>query len=207
MDPKAMYSLTYGVFMVATRVGDRMNGCITNTAIQVAANPTRLALSCISTNLTTEMIRESGVFTVSILDQTCSFETIRHFGLQSGRNVDKFSGMEPPLTGNGLPYMGWSACAVMNCRVVETHDLGSHILFIAEIDDMFRTGEEEPLTYADYQNRLKPKKAEPPKATRKIIGWRCKICQYLYEGEELPKDFVCPLCGHDASDFEPVYAD
>ena len=96
------------------------------------------------------------------------------------------------------------ACSVISGKVVEQHDLGTHTLFIAEVTDAKMLNDNAPLTYADYQNRVKPKKKDISK-DKKIIGWRCKICNYVYEGSELPADYTCPLCGHDASDFEPIY--
>lgn len=204
MDKKALYSLSYGVFLLSTKSGDIVNGCITNTCMQVANSPTRVAISVINTNYTCDLIKKSGVFALSILDQTCTFKTIKHFGFQSGRDVNKFADIQTPTDENDIPYLGWQACAVISCRVVSSQDLGSHTLFIAEVEDAKVLSGNEPLTYADYQNKVKPKpqkKAED----RKIVGWRCKICKYYYEGSELPADFTCPLCGHGANDFEPVY--
>ena len=106
---------------------------------------------------------------------------------------------------NGIPYMGWYACAVISGKVVESHDLGTHTLFIAEVVDAKMLSDKAPLTYADYQAHVKPKADKPPKTDKKIVGWRCKICNYVYEGSELPADYVCPLCGHGADDFEPIY--
>ena len=204
MDNKALYSISYGVFLLATKDGDKTNACITNTCMQVASNPTRIAICCINTNYTCDLLKNSGIFTLSILDKTCTFNTIKHFGMQSGRDVDKLADIELPIASNGIPYLGWQTCAVICGRVVDSKDLGSHTMFIAEIDDAFRLSEQEPLTYSYYQSDLKPKPQKAP-SERKIKGWRCRICGYFYEGPELPKDFVCPLCGHDASDFEPVY--
>ena len=204
MDKKALYQLTYGVFMLSTRTGDKANGCITNTCMQVANSPTRVAISVLNSNYTCEMIKESGVFALSLLDNTCTFETIKHFGFQSGRDVDKFEGLSLPVDVNGNPYLTWQTCAVISCRVTESHELGSHTMFIAEVVDAIVTSEHAPLTYADYQNRVKPK-AQEVKQEKKIVGWRCKICNYVYEGSELPQDFTCPLCGHDRDDFEPIY--
>lgn len=203
MDPKALFSISYGVFMLATKSDGKVNGCITNTCMQVASNPTRLAISCINGNLTCEMLKKSGVFTLSILDNTCLFETIKHFGLQSGKDVDKFGNMTITTDKNGIPYLSWQTCAVLSCKVVDKMDLGSHTMFIAEIDDAFRLSDNAPLSYSDYQTKLKPQPAV--KKEKEIIGWRCKICNYVYEGAVLPEDFNCPLCGHDASDFEPIY--
>ena len=205
MDNKALYSLSYGVFMVATKTADgKVNGCITNTCIQCASNPTRVAICCINTNYTCDLIKESGKFTVSMLDQSCTFDTIKHFGMQSGRSVDKMSALTFPVDDNGIPYMGWASCAMLSGTVVESHDLGSHTMFIAEVTDARVLSDKAPLTYADYQNNVKPK-PEKKAENRKIKAWKCKICGYVYEGAELPKDFACPLCGHGADDFEPVY--
>ena len=203
MDPKAMFNISYGIFMLATKDGDRINGCITNTCMQVAMSPTRVAIACINKNLTCEMIKKSGVFAMSILDQSTTFDTIKRFGMQSGRNVDKFEGLSCPVDEKGIPYLPFQTCAVLSCHVVSQEDLGSHTLFIAEVDDAIRSSENAPLTYNDYQNNVKPKPAA--QVQKKIKGWRCKICGYVYEEPVLPADFICPLCGHPASDFEPVY--
>lgn len=204
MDKKALYDLSYGVFMVGVRSGDKKNGCITNTCIQVANSPTRVAISVLNTNYTCDLIKESGIFTVSLLDKTVSFDTIKYFGMQSGRNVDKLGELPLPEDENGVPYMGWSSCAMLSCKVLSSEDLGSHTLFIAEVLDAKKLSEEEPLTYAYYQSDVKPKPAAKPEE-KKIVGWKCKICGYVYEGSELPADFSCPLCGHAADDFEPIY--
>lgn len=204
MDNKALYNLSYGVFMLSTKAGDITNGCITNTCMQVANTPTRVAISVINANYTCELIKKSGVFALSMLDQTCTFETIKHFGFQSGRDVDKFADIQLPADGNGIPYMGWQACAVLSCKVVSSQDLGSHTLFIAEVEDAKVLNENSPLTYADYQSKVKPK-PEAKAKDKKIVGWRCKICNYVYEGSELPADFNCPICGHGPEDFEPIY--
>lgn len=204
MEKKVLYNLSYGVFMLSTRSGEKANGCITNTCMQVANDPIRIAISVLNSNYTCELIKESGIFALSLLDDQCSFETISHFGFQSGRDVDKFEKLPMPTDHNKVPYMGWHACSVISGKVVEQHDLGTHTLFIAEVTDAKMLNDNEPLTYADYQNRVKPKKKEVSK-DKKIIGWRCKICNYVYEGSELPADYTCPLCGHDASDFEPIY--
>lgn len=204
MDKKALYNLSYGVFMLATRSENVVNGCITNTCIQVANNPVRIAISVLNSNYTCDLIKESGIFTLSLLDQTCSFETIRHFGFQSGRDVDKFANITAPAGENAVPYLGWQTCSVLSAKVVSRQDLGTHTLFIAEVTDAKLLSDNPPLTYADYQAHVKPK-PEQKKEDKKIIGWRCKICNYVYEGSNLPEEFTCPLCGHGADDFEPIY--
>lgn len=209
MDQKAFYNLSYGVFVLGTKSGNKINACITNTCFQAAVNPVRIAISSINQNLTCGMIKESGVFLLSVLDKTCDFETIARFGYQSGRTTDKFSGINYSTDKNGCPYITEHVCAVFECKVVSVQDLGSHSIFIAEVTDSKLVGNGKPLTYADYQAEIKPKKAEPSdkleKAEKKIVGWRCKICGYVYEGAELPADFECPICGHPVEDFEPIY--
>ena len=207
MDKKAIYNFSYGVFMVSTKAGEVANGCITNTCIQVASNPVRIAISVLNSNYTCDLIKESGIFAVSILDNDCTFETIKHFGFQSGRDVDKFGNITPPTDCNDVPYLGWQSCAVISGKVVEQHDLGTHTLFIAEVVDAKVLSDKEPITYAKYQNEIKPKNnaASAKEDGKKIVGWRCKICNYVYEGSKLPEDYACPLCGHGADDFEPIY--
>ena len=156
MDKKALYNLSYGVFMLATRSGNVVNGCITNTCIQVANNPVRIAISVLNSNYTCDLIKESGIFTLSLLDQTCSFETIRHFGFQSGRDVDKFANITAPADENAVPYLGWQTCSVLSAKVVSRQDLGTHTLFIAEVTDAKLLSDNPPLTYADYQTHVKP---------------------------------------------------
>ena len=204
MDKKALYALSYGVFMLSTKSGEKVNGCITNTCMQVANSPTRIAISVLNSNYTCDLIKESQIFAISLLSEDCSFDTIKHFGFQSGRDVDKFDGLSVPSDCNGVPYMGWQTCAMISGKVVSSQDLGSHTLFIAEVIDGKVLSENPPLTYADYQSKVKPKPKQVQE-DKKIVGWKCKICQYVYEGSELPADFSCPLCGHGPEDFEPIY--
>jgi len=204
MDNTALFKLSYGIFMLASKSGDKVNGCITNTCIQVASNPTRVAIAVLNTNYTCDIIKEGGVFAVSVLDETCALETLKYFGMQSGRDVDKFDGMNPDTDLNGVPYLSWATNAVISCKVVSSQDLGSHTLFIGEVQDAKKISDNPSLTYDYYQNNIKPQ-PEKRDETRKIKGWRCKICKYFYEGSELPADFACPLCGHGPEDFEPVY--
>lgn len=206
MENKALFDLSYGVFMLATEYGNRKNGCITNTCIQVAANPERLVISCMNSNLTCELLKKRGVFSVSVLDKTCRFETIKHFGMQSGRNTNKFEGTDLPTDVNGIPYMKDQACAMFSCRILDYIDLKSHTLFIADIVDAKVLSDNEPLTYAEYHSKLKPKKPEET-YERDPNGWKCSICGFVYDRHELPVDYRCPRCGHGAEDFEPVYVD
>lgn len=211
MDNKALYNLSYGVFLLATKTAEgKINACITNTCFQAANGPTRIAISVIKQNLTCEMIEESGVFALSLLDKSCSFETIKRFGYQSGRTADKFAGFEYQLAENGCPYITKEACSVIEAKVCNKLDLGTHMLFIAEVTQAKLLSDKEPLTYAEYQKNVKPKAPSADGGAaggepKKIKGWRCKICGYEYMGSELPAGFECPICGHPAEDFEPIY--
>lgn len=204
MDNKALYKLSYGVFLLSTKSGEKVNACITNTGIQVASNPTRIAISCLNTNYTCDLIKESGIFCLSLLDISTSFETIKHFGFQSGRNINKFSSLTLPLDLNGCPYLEWTSSSYLSGKVLEKMDLGTHTLFIAEVIDGKVLTNSEPLTYSYYLEKIKPK-PEKKVEDKKIVGWRCKICGYEYKGESLPEDYLCPLCGHPKEDFEPIY--
>ena len=199
MDKKALYNLSYGVFMLATRSGNIVNGCITNTCIQVANNPVRIAISVLNSNYTCDLIKESGIFTLSLLDQTCSFETIRHFGFQSGRTVDKFEGQKVNRSGNGLVFLDKYINAFMSLKVEQYVDLGTHGMFICSVTEARVMSYQETMTYTYYQNNVKPK---PQTEGKK--GFVCKVCGYIYEGDELPEDIICPLCKHGAVDFEPI---
>lgn len=204
MENSALFKLTYGLFVLGCRDGTRMNGCITDTCIQVASNPVRVTISVMNGNLTCSMIRKSGTFAISVLDDSCTYETIEHFGMHSGRDVEKFSGVDFATDENGNPYVENHSCAMLSCRVVSFQDLGTHTMFVAEVVDARVLNGNSPLTYAEYQKSIKPEKSHEGK---KIVGWKCKICGFVYEGSQLPADYVCPVCGHPAEDFEPIYED
>lgn len=205
MDNGALFKISYGLFVLGTAAEGKTNACMINTAMQVANDPTRISISVINKNYSAELLKKGGVFTVSMLDTTTKFETIKYFGFQSGYKVDKLKDMPMEKDANGVPYLTWNTCAVLSCKVVEKHDLGSHTVFVGEVVDAKILNNNTPLTYAYYQENIKPK--EVVNMSKKIKGWRCKICGYVYEGAELPKDFICPLCGHPAEDFEPIYED
>ena len=203
MNEKTLFDLTYGLFLVGSKADGKENACVVNTVIQVAGDPTRLAVCCINGNLTPKLIERSGYCSVTILDQTVLFSIFERFGLTHGTDTDKFEGYDTFHDVNGMPYVKDHACAVLSLKIVEIHDLGSHTMFIGELVDAEKLSSERPVTYAEYHSRIKPK--QQIDAARKIVGWRCKICGYVYEGAELPADFLCPLCQHPASDFEPIY--
>jgi flavin reductase (DIM6/NTAB) family NADH-FMN oxidoreductase RutF/rubredoxin len=205
MDKKAMYKLSYGLFVLTAKEGAKDNGCIINTAIQAASTPNQLSICVNKANYTHDMILRTGVFTVSVIDQSADFELFKHFGFQSGKEVDKFASFENcKRGGNDVLYITEGTNAYISVKVDQTIDLGSHTMFIGEITDMEVLSENASVTYEYYLKNIKPK----PQATGKTDDgktiWRCTICGYEYVGEELPEDFICPLCKHPASDFEKV---
>jgi len=205
MDKKAMYKLSYGLFVLTTKLGDKINGCITNTAIQVTTEPNQIAFAVNKLNLTHDMLLESKVFNISIISEAASFDVFKRFGFQSGRDVDKFADYsEYKNSANDIPYITEGTNAFISGTVTTTVDLGSHTLFICAVTDMEVLSDTKSATYEFYQENIKPK---PEAVGTTLTGetvWRCKICGYEYVGEELPDDFICPWCKHPASDFEKV---
>ncbi|MGN0190932.1 MAG: flavin reductase [Candidatus Cryptobacteroides sp.] len=198
-DKTAMYKLSYGLFVVTAKEGDKDNGCITNTVMQVTTTPNRITLAVNKGNYTHDMIVRTGAFNVSVLSETASFDIFKHWGFQSGRDVDKMLGIEFSRADNGIVYVTGGVNAVLSARVEQVIDLGTHSLFIAEVTDAMSLNQNASATYAYYQKNIKPAPEKPKKK-----GWVCIICGYIYEGEELPADFTCPICKHPASDFKPV---
>ena len=197
-----MFSIQYGVFVITAHADNRDNGCISNTLQQVTATPNRVALSLNKSNLTTEMIIKSGCFTASVIDKSADFDLFRRFGFQSGRTVDKFKDFtDVKRVENGTLAVTRSTNAFISANVEQTVDLGSHYMFIAEVTQAESLSDTPSATYEYYQNAIKPK---PEKRADGKTVWRCKVCGYEYVGEELPSDFICPVCKHPASDFEKV---
>ena len=200
LDGKAMFKLSYGLFVLTARDGAKDNGCIINTAAQLTSSPMRISITVNKANYTHDMIQKTGVFNVSVLSESTPFSVFQQYGFQSGRTADKLSGKEP-RTENGVAYLAEHANAVISGKVVSTVDCGTHTLFIADVTEAHVLSREASATYAYYFEHIKPK---PQPAAEKKKGYVCKICGYVYEGETLPPDFVCPLCKHGADDFEPL---
>ena len=205
MDKKAMYQLTYGLFVLTAKSDGKDNGCIINTAIQAASQPNQLSIAVNKANFTHDMIQQTGEFTVSVISQEATFDLFKRFGFQSGRDADKFEGFTGFATGsNGIRYITEGTNAYLSVKVDKTMDLGSHTMFIGEITDMEVLSKAPSVTYDYYQKQIKPKPEAVGTTETGQTVWRCRICGYEYVGEELPEDFICPLCKHPASDFEKV---
>ncbi|MBP5496870.1 MAG: flavin reductase [Bacteroidales bacterium] len=200
-----LFNIQYGLFVITTCDGGRDNGCISNTVEQVTAQPNRVSLSLSKENLTTELIQRSGRFTVSILSEAADFDLFKHFGFQSGRTVDKFADFtDCRRVSNGTLAITRGTNTYLSVDVEQTVDLGTHILFIGLITEMETLSDLPSATYNYYQEHIKPKPQPVGQTAEGKTVWRCVICGYEYEGEELPEDFICPLCKHPASDFEKV---
>ena len=202
MNKEAMYKLSYGLFVLTAKEGKKDNGCIINTAIQAASVPNQLSICINKANATHDMIVNTGEFTVSVISQAADFELFKHFGFQSGKEVNKFEGYEKAKRSeNGIYYVTEGTNGYISGSVVNQVDLGSHTMFIADVTDAEVLDDADSATYAYYQENIKPK---PEAKEEKKSGYRCVICGYIYEGDELPEDFVCPICKHGAADFEKI---
>ncbi len=199
LDPKAMFTLSYGLFVLTAKEGDKDNGCIVNTVIQVTTTPNRIIAVVNKANYTHDMIMNTKEFNVSVLTTSTPFDVFKRFGFASGKDTDKFAGFDEPRSANGIKYIPQYANAFMSGKVIETIDVGTHTIFIADVTEAKVLSEEKSVTYEYYFANIKPK----PQPEKKK-GYVCKICGYVYEGEELPEDFVCPWCKHGAVDFEPL---
>lgn len=201
MNPDVMKKLTYGLFVLTARDGQKDNGCIINTAVQVASEPNTISISVNKANYTHDMILKTGKFNVSILSEEAKFDTFKHFGFQNGRDVDKFAEVEISRADNGIAIIhNEQTNGYLSGKVIQSIDLGSHTLFIATVEDGEVWSDTPSTTYAYYFANIKPKPQPKPKQK----GWICTICGYIYEGEVLPDDFICPVCKHPASDFRPL---
>ena len=206
MDTKSVYKISYGLYVLTASQGNKDNGCIINTLSQLTSSPMQISVTVNKANLTHDMIKATGVFNVSVIDTSADFSLFRHFGFQSGRNAQKFGipdsyKFSPCYADNGVIYVKSGANAFLSGKVVNEVDLGTHTMFIAEMTGGEVLSDKPSMTYEYYQQNVKPK---PAQTAEKKSGWVCKVCGYIYEGEELPDDFVCPVCKHGREDFEKL---
>lgn len=207
MNTKAMFKLSYGLFVCTAKRGDKLNGCIINTAVQVASEPNTISIAVNKANYTHDMIKDTGLCNISVLSNDAKFDTFKHFGFQSGRDVDKFADYPKSsyeLSEDGIPFITEGTNAVFSLKVKQEVDLGSHTLFICEPTFMTILSDTSSCTYEYYQNNIKPKPQAVGTTPKGETVWRCMICGYEYVGEELPDDFICPICKHPKADFEKV---
>ncbi len=199
IDLSALFKIGYGLYVVTCHDGEKDNGMILNTAIQVTNTPARLSVTINKANYSHDVIKKTGKMNVNCLTVEAPFKVFEVFGFQSGRDVNKFADCTPLRSENGLIYLPKYINAYLSLSVEQYIDLDTHGMFICTLDEASVISDVESMTYAYYHSHVKPK----PQAKKKA-GFVCKICGYVYEGETLPDDFICPLCLHPASDFEPL---
>jgi len=198
MDP--LHKISYGLYVLTARENGKDNGCIINTLVQITSKePMTVSISVNKQNLTHDMIQNTGLFNVSMLTTSAPLKLIQHFGYRSGKTFDKFANFSDLGKGdNGVVYITEYTNAFISCKIKEHVDCSTHTLFIAEVTQAKSVSDEESVTYAYYQKNIKPT------IPNKKDGFRCRICNYLHEGDTLPIDIICPVCKHGASDFERV---
>ena len=198
-DMTALFKIGYGLYVVTSNDGKKDNGLIVNTVAQVTSQPNRIAVTINKMNYSHHVIEQTGVMNLNILSEEAPFSVFENFGFQSGRTADKFAGEELTRTDNGLVMLRKYVNAVMSLKVIQYIDLGTHGMFICDVTEARVISNAPSMTYAFYHAHVKPR---PQTEGKK--GFVCKICGYVYEGETLPDDFICPLCKHGAADFEPI---
>ena len=198
-DMKALFNIGYGLYVVTSNDGNKDNGLIVNAVTQLTDTPNRVAVTINKQNYSHHVIKQTGVMNVNCLDTTAPFSVFQNFGFQSGRNVDKFAGSEKLRSDNGLVFLPRYINSFMSLKVENYLDLGTHGMFICSVTEARVISKNETMTYNYYQKNVKPK---PQTEGKK--GYVCKVCGWVYEGEPLPDDIVCPLCKHGAADFEPI---
>ncbi len=199
IDPTALFKIGYGMYVITSNDGKRDNGMIGNTVAQVSNDPSRLIVGINKANYSCEIIQKSGEMNVCTLNEQAPFQVFEQFGFQSGRDVAKFADFDHfDRSGNKLPYLNKYANGYMSLKVFDTVDTGSHIMFFCDIVESAVLNSVPSMSYDFYRKNVKPRPAE------EVKGWVCDVCGYVYEGEKLPEDFICPLCKHGASDFSKV---
>lgn len=209
MDDTAIFKISYGMFYLGCEDNGKKNACVVNTVAQVTQEPLRVSVTILKTNLTNDMILNAQKFSVGIMGQNASMDTIHHYGGQSGRDVDKLANRNFKIDILGNPLVDEGCIATLCCKVCQTIDLGTHTMFIADIVDAKNISNEEPMTYKDYRDIRAGKKS--PNSTQKSEEkdvWQCTVCHYIYDGdipfEDLPDDYICPICKKPKSVFKKV---
>ena len=198
-DLTALFRIGYGLYVVTSNDGKKDNGLIVNTVIQLTDTPNRVAVNINKANYSHHVIKQTGMLNVNCLSTEAPFSVFQQFGFQTGRSVDKFAGQTVHRSDNGLVFLDKYINAFMSLKVEDYVDLGTHGMFICSVTEARVMSNQETMTYTYYQNNVKPK---PETEGKKCFV--CKVCGYIYEGDELPADYICPLCKHGAADFEPI---
>jgi len=198
-DLNALFNIGYGLYVVTSNDGVKDNGLIVNTVSQVTNTPNRIAVTISKENYSHHVIKKTGIMNVNCLDESAPFSVFQHFGFQSGRNVDKFSGCQELRSDNGLRFLPRYINSFMSLKVEQYVDLDTHGMFICSVTEARVISDRNTMSYTYYQNNVK---LQPETDGKK--GYVCKVCGWVYEGDTLPDDIICPLCKHGAADFEPI---
>lgn len=207
IDSKALYQLSYGLYIISSSYEGKKSGCVANTLSQITSDPAQLCVTLNKKNFTTSIIEKSGYFTGVVLSENVDMSVIAAFGFKSGKDEDKFHSYAHAMDSFNIPYLVENVTARLTCKVVKTVDVGTHIMFIGELLEAQTLSKEEVMTYAYYQSVKKgktPVNAPGYQKKEESRGWRCTICGYIYEGEILPEDYICPICGATADKFEKI---
>jgi flavin reductase (DIM6/NTAB) family NADH-FMN oxidoreductase RutF/rubredoxin len=226
MNSKALYSISYGLYIISSKKGDKLNGQIANTLIQVCSEPVKVSVTLNKSNLTHDFVKETKMFTASVLSKDTPLSFIGTFGFKSGRDIDKFNGVNYKLSTNKLPVVQDNTLAYLEVKVINEVDLGTHTMFIGDVIDADIVSDGEPMTYAYYQQvkrgttpKSAPSYVEKKEDNSQMAKYKCKICGYIYDPavgdsdggikpgtafESIPDSWACPICGASKSDFVKI---
>ena len=207
MNNKAFFKLSYGLYVVSSSCDGKDSACIANTFVQVTSEPARVCITLNKNNYTTSLIETSCVYNVGVLLDDIDMDVIRRFGFQSGKDVNKFDGIDYEVDCQNIKQITEGIAASFSVKVISMTDVGTHIMFVGDVIDCKVINEGEVLTYANYHNKKNgttPKNASSYQADTSKHGWRCTVCGFILEADELPEDFICPVCKQPASVFEKI---
>ena len=207
MNNKAFFKLSYGLYVVSSSCDGKDSACIANTFVQVTSEPARVCITMNINNYTTSLIENSCVYNVGVLLDDIDMDVIRRFGFQSGKDVNKFDGIDYEVDCQNIKQITEGIAASFSVKVISMTDVGTHIMFVGDVIDCKVINEGEVLTYANYHNKKNgttPKNASSYQADTSKHGWRCTVCGFILEADELPEDFICPVCKQPASVFEKI---
>lgn len=207
MNNKAFFKLSYGLYVVSSSCDGKDSACIANTFVQVTSEPARVCITLNKNNYTTSLIENSCVYNVGVLLDDIDMDVIRRFGFQSGKDVNKFDGIDYEVDCQNIKQITEGIAASFSVKVISMTDVGTHIMFVGDVIDCKVINEGEVLTYANFHNKKNgttPKNASSYQADTSKHGWRCTVCGFILEADELPEDFICPVCKQPSSVFEKI---
>lgn len=199
IDNTTLFKIEYGLYVITSKEGDKDNGMISNSACQVSINPDNIAITLHKNTYTHDIIKNTKKLNLCPIEESAPFSLFENFGFKSGRDCDKFDGYSFSRSSNGLAVLNEFINGFISLEVVDYFDMNSHGMFICKITEASTLSDKQTMTYSYYHKNVKPKKEEP-----KSKGFVCSLCGYVYEGDTLPPDFVCPLCNHGAQFFEEI---